>query len=310
MKQTRKRTLHRLTALLLASALLTLSFGAFPSAAAAAAAQTCNTKYPILLVHGAGFRDMKLINYWGRIPAALEENGAQVFYGNQDGWGTVEANAETLKARVNEILAETGAKKVNIIAHSKGGIDARYMISSLNMGSKVASLTTISSPHHGSKTVDIYASRTAIFRKLVAGIVNLNFRILGDDAPDFYESVTSLTTEYMVEFNQANPNVKGVYYQSYAGAMKTIMSDIIMAPPHMIVSLFDGRENDGMVSVESATWGNFRGVISTPTNRGISHLDEVDFRRSNFTTQTSEGTTSDIRVFYVNLVSELKTMGY
>jgi len=28
----------------------------------------CQTKYPIVLIHGAGFRDRKLLNYWGRSP--------------------------------------------------------------------------------------------------------------------------------------------------------------------------------------------------------------------------------------------------
>ena len=41
----------------------------------------CSTKYPLLLVHGVGFRDFHYFNYWGRIPRALKKNGARVFYG-------------------------------------------------------------------------------------------------------------------------------------------------------------------------------------------------------------------------------------
>ncbi|MBY6921890.1 triacylglycerol lipase, partial [Clostridium botulinum] len=44
----------------------------------------CKTKYPIVLVHGVGFRDLKYINYWGRIPKELIRNGATVYYGNQE----------------------------------------------------------------------------------------------------------------------------------------------------------------------------------------------------------------------------------
>ncbi|MBQ9605483.1 MAG: triacylglycerol lipase, partial [Firmicutes bacterium] len=57
----------------------------------------CKTKYPILMVHGVGFRDLRYFNYWGRIPNELEANGAKVFYGNQEGWATTPYNAEILK---------------------------------------------------------------------------------------------------------------------------------------------------------------------------------------------------------------------
>ena len=112
-------------------------------------------RYPVLLVHGMGFRDDQPIGYWGRIPRVLESAGCRIFYGNQDSNASIETNGAHLARRIDEILAETGAEKVNIIAHSKGGLDARYAISTLGMGDRVASLTTMSTPHHGSKTVDL-----------------------------------------------------------------------------------------------------------------------------------------------------------
>ena len=36
-------------------------------------------RYPILLVHGMGFRDYKHVGYWGRIPKALERKGCTVY---------------------------------------------------------------------------------------------------------------------------------------------------------------------------------------------------------------------------------------
>ena len=70
------------------------------------------TKYPILLLHGVGFRDLRWPLYWGRIPSAL--SGAELFYGNQDCWARVEDNARTIKARIRQILDETDTKKVNM----------------------------------------------------------------------------------------------------------------------------------------------------------------------------------------------------
>ena len=93
----------------------------------------CKTRYPILLLHGAGFRDLKRPFYWGRIPDALEAHGAALYYGRQDCWASVGDNAQFLKGRLLKILEETGAEKVNIIAHSKGGLDARCAITTLGM---------------------------------------------------------------------------------------------------------------------------------------------------------------------------------
>ena len=110
----------------------------------------CETKYPLLLVHGIFFRDWERLSYWGRIPQALGRVGASVFYGGQQSSASLEASAAELAARIRGVLAQTGAEKVNIIAHSKGGLDARYAISRLGMGPQVASLTTVNTPHWGS----------------------------------------------------------------------------------------------------------------------------------------------------------------
>ena len=90
--------------------------------------KVCATKYPILLVHGVFFRDSKTLNYWGRIPDDLTVNGATVFYGHQHSAASVADCAEELAQRIRDIVAETGCEKVNVIAHSKGGLDMRYAL--------------------------------------------------------------------------------------------------------------------------------------------------------------------------------------
>lgn len=102
-----------------------------------------NLKYPVLMVHGMGFRDHKILNYWGRIPKELEKMGCRIYFGGQDSNGSIETNAAIIAEKIEEIINEEKTEKVNIIAHSKGGLDARYAISSLGMGDKVASLTTL-----------------------------------------------------------------------------------------------------------------------------------------------------------------------
>ena len=130
----------------------------------------------------------------GKIPKILKENGADIYYGHQDSNGSIETNAYVLKDTVMDILNETKADKVNIIAHSKGGLDARYMISSLGMAEYVASLSTISTPHNGSITMDNILKLPNILIKIGAKLADVWFKILGDENPDTYKVINQFTT--------------------------------------------------------------------------------------------------------------------
>jgi len=308
-KREKTVTRKRLLTLVLLTAIV-LSVCAVSAPMAHAATTECATKYPIVLVHGAGFRDMNVfINYWGRIPAYLQARGAKIYYGNTDGWCSIEQGAADLKRAVERALAATRAEKVNIIAHSKGGLEARYMISSLGMAGKVASLTTISTPHRGSETMDSILEGVPDFMlRGIGGIGSAVRFVWGDRRPDFYAGITSIGTANMAEFNRKNPDMAGVYYQSFAGELSSGANDFILAFTRQAVADIEGP-NDGMVSVESAKWTNFRGVLRGAGNRGVSHLDEVDFRRVDFEMQPILGTTN-IRAFYAAMVAELKQKGY
>ena len=74
--------------------------------------QICDTKYPILLVHGVFFRDSQHLNYWGRIPADLKKNGARIYYGEHNSAAAVDDSAKELAKRVDEILEETEGNAV------------------------------------------------------------------------------------------------------------------------------------------------------------------------------------------------------
>lgn len=262
----------------------------------------CTTRYPLLLVHGVGFRDLRYFNYWGRIPRELTRYGAVVYYGNQEAFATVAYNAGDIYKKIQDICRETGCGKVNIIAHSKGGLDSRYAITRLGAAPMVASLTTINTPHRGCRFVD-YACRLpeGIYRS-VSRCFDLWFGRFGDSHPDFYTATREFGTKASGRFNQEVPDVPGVLYQSYASVMRDFLSDPLLWFPYLIIRAVDGR-NDGLVTPESAMWGEFRGTLANRKHRGISHGDMIDLKREDY-----KG--FDVVEFYVGLVRELKDRGF
>lgn len=262
----------------------------------------CATKHPLLLVHGIGFRDLRYFNYWGRIPRELKRNGAVIYYGNQEALGTIAYNAQDIRRRILEIREETGAEKVNIIAHSKGGLDARCAVTTLGMSPYVASLTTMNTPHRGCRFVDYACRLPESFYRFVAGCFDRTFARFGDKAPDFYTATHQFSTKASACFNEKTPDMPGVYYQSYTSKMKNPFSHLLLSIPYCVIYPLEG-ENDGLVSVESAKWGEFRGVFSNKRLRGISHGDIIDLRRQDY-----KG--FDVVETYVQIVAELKEKGF
>lgn len=267
------------------------------------------TKYPVLMIHGVGFRDLKWPLYWGRIPATLAGTGAVLFYGKQDCWARIEDNAKTLKARIRQILEETSSDKINIIAHSKGGLEARMAASSLGMGDRIASITTIGTPHRGSKTIDKLLKAPDSLFNIASFAVDNWIGLIGDTKPNFFAVCKDFSTAYAETFNKENPDVPGVFYQSFAGVMRTPLSDIHLSTANAVIKMIEG-DNDGLVSVESAKWGEVFTLLKGRTNRGVSHYDEIDFRRSPLSSKESGDGIADICDVYKSIVKDLADRGF
>lgn len=262
----------------------------------------CRTKYPLVMVHGVGFRDLKYFNYWGRIPKELTRYGATVYYGNQEALGTIAYNAEDIRKKILEVVRETGCEKVNIIAHSKGGLDSRYAITKLGMHKYVATLTTVSTPHHGCRFVDKAVRLPEGLYRLVAKYFDRTFQRFGDKNPDFYTATHQFSTEESKKFNEAVPDCPEVCYQSYASVMRDCLSDPLLWLPYCFIKPLEG-DNDGLVSIESAKWGEFRTVFKSRGHRGISHGDMIDLKREDY-----QG--FDVVECYVQIVSDLVKKGF
>jgi len=214
--------------------------------------------FPIILAHGIARFDVLTnslfqidnnddkdeLHYFRNIRTFLESHGFDVHHTNVDWAGSLIKRAGELKEQVDKILQATGAAKLHIIGHSMGGLDARRMLwdnRAENFHHKVASVTTIGTPHHGSSFADFLSQG------------------LRDDSEALglgFDGVIDLRTNAMAAFNAEVSDWEqssGVRFRAYAGKQRPIH---VFAPLKLSWLIINGREgdNDGFVSVASARW--------------------------------------------------------
>jgi triacylglycerol lipase len=201
---------------------------------------------PIVLVHGLfGFARVQvagrtMLNYFPGITEALEAAGNRVLVPGLAPTGCIKERAQQLK---NFLLRASPGEPVHLIAHSMGGLDARYMISRLDMSRQVLSLTTLGTPHRGSAFADWGTRR---LERLVRPV----FNFFGVPCEAFYD----LTRERCRTFNEQVPDVPAVRYFSVAARHDGNFYNPEWLLPYHVVLTLEGP-NDGVVSLESARYG-------------------------------------------------------
>lgn len=283
--------------------------------------------YPLVLAHGmSGFQNIGPLDYFYGVKAVLEAEGHQVFISVVDPFNSSEVRGETLRQFIEGVIEQTGAKKVKIIAHSQGGLDARWAASKIP--DKIAAIVTISSPHHGSEIADIALDRLpGIVQDALEVLLNVfGLALSGDPTQDAKGAVQQVTVEGMVDWNAKVPNQPGVAYYSLAGrssnslgeeACGTANQPLFIARwnayvdpinPLLAVSgaLLDqlaqpAPTNDGLVSVAGSRWGTFLGCIPA------DHLDEVCQIAGQ---SPGSGNAFDCHQFYREMAAWLVDQGY
>lgn len=258
-----------------------------------------NLKYPVILVHGLGAKDKAL--FWGRIPERMEACGLKIFLGNTDSWGSIENNASYLSQTVDKALKDCRCERVNIVAHSKGGLDSRYLISSLGYADKVASLTTVSTPHRGAELVDYIQKKKFFFNPMARKILSFLGDLYGDRSPAPYVILNELGTRSMIRFNRDNPNKEEVYYSSYHSVMNHAWDDPAAFFSYSYLKKVAG-DNDGVVSLQSARWGEDFCLIEGRGSAGISHAQVIDVHKK-------EISGVDIPEVYLGMIRKLEERG-
>lgn len=206
---------------------------------------------PIVLHHGLfGFGEFRLakfkLAYYNGIDLAFQKRGHPLIVPQVHPTGSIEKRARQLKSIVRRHLKQLGRPKdrVIIFAHSMGGLDSRYMIAKLGMAPYVSHLVTISTPHHGSA----YANWCLKNLHRVRGLQVMRFLGLDVDA------CSDLTIESCAAFNEKIKNDPNVNYFSISASRPWHRIPPFFYHSHKVISDAEGP-NDGLVSVESAHWG-------------------------------------------------------
>ncbi len=108
---------------------------------------------PILFIHGGGGD----ITNWEDMIERFKNDGwpnSSLFAYNFENSPICTAqqnidNANMIKQWVGDILETTGANKIDIVAHSMGGLSSRYYIKYLADYNNIDDYVTLGSPHHG-----------------------------------------------------------------------------------------------------------------------------------------------------------------
>lgn len=239
-----------------------------------AAASANRTRLPIVLLHGAaGFDQIGPLEYFFGVKNRLVADGYQVFVTSVDPFQRIEVRAAQLATQINSILASTRAPRVHLIGHSQGGLDARHLISRLGFGNRVATLTTISTPHRGSRVADI---ALGILPGPAVSTLSFLLDLVAGGGQDLEGQAYQLTEQYALNVFQPNtPDDPRVSYFSVAGVTHAVVFDIFhqdVCDPLLLVGylvLAPTGANDGLVTVASARHGTFLGEVPA------DHFDEV-----------------------------------
>jgi triacylglycerol lipase len=241
-------------------------------------------RYPVVLAHGLlGFDEIRLgtarHDYFRGVPARLEAEGAIVHRPRVAKTASIAARAEELAAFIRAVPA----RRVNVVAHSMGGLDARFAIARLGLERNVASVTTVGTPHLGTPLADLgagLAERALLLEALAR---------LGVDV----EAFRDLTTARMREFNREVPDVRAVAYLSVVGVAPSRREVNPLLLPTYVWLGERGGESDGVVPAASQVWGEVVRTIAA------DHWAQIGWSRH-----------FDAADFYVELLRELRARGF
>lgn len=310
--------------------------GADDEAQDQALAQEANEgPYPIVLAHGFfgfdSFAGVESVTYFYGVKDYLREQGErEVYTPAVDPFNASDVRAARLIEHIERIRRETGAAKVNLIGHSQGGLDARLVAH--DRPDLVASVTTFSTPHHGTPIADALTPSfpgSSVVARIVDTFVRITLRPLWSEigsATSFMTQLRFMSSEGTERFNAEHPDQPGIPYFSIAGRSGSSLGEgecASDAEPDFVARWKDARDplepllrptkflldgdgdgapfvHDGIVRVRDAKWGTFLGCVPA------DHFDEVGHL---FESADPDGVRWNHKEFYADVVKYLRARG-
>ncbi len=234
-------------------------------------------KHPVLLCHGYGaITSLVKPSPLYDVALLLRMHNVLAFAPNIVPYAKIETRAESWVRLITKITEQSPTGKVNVVAHSMGGLDMRYALAKLDIEKRVESFTTVSTPHRGTSLAELTLKTPEAIRDKLADFLDwMGDHIYPQTKSDSVGSAAQLTRRYVNEvFNPETPNVTDIPYYSYSSAVGKGTTE-----PIRVIARYQNRHifeeegpNDGMVSVESSKWGEH---IKTCN---LSHLEQMNLR--------------------------------
>lgn len=260
------------------------------------------TKYPIFLCHGFGAIGSLVKPSPLHDPCMLmRERGIPAFAPNVVPYAPIETRARNWVRLIHQVCDQYDYEKVNVIAHSMGGLDMRHALSHLNISPKVASLTTLASPHHGTYLADLILKTPEIITEKLSDVVDwFGNNVYPREKSKVLESVEQLCQDYVQNvFNEKNPNLEGFPYFSYSAAVgkgtEYSLNPVFVFQSNQIYA--KEGVNDSFISTESAKWGEHLGTVS------LSHMNQINV-------QVSKETKPRYNDFWIGSIIKLAQLGF
>jgi len=247
------------------------------------------TEQPVVLLHGFGIgASIRREGHLHEQALHLRSRGVRAVAPNVSPYNTVRARTQTWDERLRHVLDETKTDQLSLIAHSMGGLDARYLISEMGWHEKVDVLVTVATPHRGSPVASLLLDQPEPVRDWMADMADwLGTHILKDGSSNMRQALYELTPSHVENtFNEQVPNHPDVQYWSY-GCQAGKGSSIPVTPIFRYFNryLYE-REgvNDGIVSVRSSRWGTDLGTVEADHAQqvGLSSRLSAPFNANEF----------------------------
>ncbi len=219
---------------------------------------------PIAMVHGyngaaADFTaGSRLLPFYERFVPGLDGRAIATAGSRR---GSIQQNTQVLDDAISDLLRSSGADRVNLLAHSKGGLESRLFI--FDHPDKVDKLVMLGTPNGGTKLADIACAFGAQIFGIPTNPVGVIVKSQFGNCNGPQDGLYQLQPSYVLKtFNKNTPDQRQVFYGTIAGTKNGPAS-----------ALLDSPDNDSFVTVGSVEYLS----RDDPAHRGLHNPLDLFF---------------------------------